>query len=163
MNQQLSAKMPTAGLKLSLALMLALLIVPAYVVAPVLFAELTSAQAGLIAGKIFHVSNLAFLILCVAAALFARRLGVTKATWYLLLAVTLMVAINVFGVSTMMTMIKTEAGDISLLSKEEPLRWAFAFWHGLGSILQLLTSILVVTLVMKNHQKVPDTSELTAG
>jgi len=104
MNQQLSAKMPTAGLKLSLALMLALLIVPAYVVAPVLFAELTSAQAGLIAGKIFHVSNLAFLILCVAAALFARRLGVTKATWYLLLAVTLMVAINVFAVSTMMTM-----------------------------------------------------------
>lgn len=159
MNQQPFANMPFAGLKLSLALMLALLIVPAYVVAPVLFAELSSVQAGLIAGKIFHISNLAFLMLCVAASLFARRLRVAKSSWYLLLTVAVLVAINVFGVSTMMALIKAEAGDISLLGKEEPLRWAFAFWHGLGSILQLLAALLVAVLVMKNHRQAVATAE----
>ena len=140
-----------SGLRLSLALMLGLLVVPAYVVAPVLFAELESAQAGLIAGKIFHVSNLAILILAVAAGLFSYRIKVKKMTWYILGMITLMVAINAFGVSAMMAMIKTEAGDITALTKEDPLRWAFAFWHGIGSVIQLVSSLLLVVLVMKSQ------------
>ena len=91
-----------SGLRLSLALMLGLLVVPAYVVAPILFAELESLQAGLIAGKIFHVSNIAVLILAVAAMVFAFRIQVQKSTWYLLGFLVLMVAINAFGVSAMM-------------------------------------------------------------
>jgi len=140
-----------SGLRLSLALMLGLLVVPAYVVAPVLFAELESAQAGLIAGKIFHVSNLAILILAVAAGLLSYRIKVKKMTWYILGMITLMVAINAFGVSAMMAMIKTEAGDITALTKEDPLRWAFAFWHGIGSVIQLVSSLLLVVLVMKSQ------------
>ncbi len=140
-----------AGLKLCLALMLGLLVVPAYVVAPMLFSGLESAQAGLLAGKIFHVSNIAILILAVAAAVFSYRIEVNKATWYLLAAVVLMVLINVFGVSHMMAMIKAEAGDISALEDSNPLRWAFAFWHGLGSILQLVSTLLMVVLVMRGQ------------
>ena len=140
-----------SGLRLSLALMLGLLVVPAYVVAPMLFSVLEPAQAGSIAGKIFYTSNLAILILAVAAALFCRRIQVKKSTWYLLGLVMLMVAINAFGVTSMMAMIKAEAGDISMLADDDPLRWAFAFWHGMGSMLQLIATILVVVLVMRNH------------
>jgi len=149
-----------AGLKLSLALVLGLLLVPAYVVAPVLFAELESVQAGLIAGKIFYMSNLAILILLVSAVLFSYRIQVKKSTWYILGLVVLMVAMNAFGVTSMMSMIKTEAGDISALASDDPLRWAFAFWHGIGSMLQLISSLLMVVLVMRNHCTHPKEAEV---
>jgi len=148
-----------SGLKLSLALMLGLLVVPAYVVAPMLFSELESAQAGLIAGKVFYTSNLAILILAVAAALFCWRIQVKKSTWYLLGLVALMVAINAFAVTSMMAMIKAEAGDISMLNKDDPLRWAFAFWHGMGSMIHLISTVLVVVLVMRNHGAQSEKSE----
>jgi len=142
--------MHSAGLKLCFALMLGLLVVPAYVVAPLLFAELASVQAGTVAGKVFHIANLAILLLSFAAAVFCYRLKhVAKSTWYLLLAVAVMVACNVFGVSAVMAMIKAEAGDISALAEGDSMRWMFAFWHGLGSVLHLLSSIMVVALVMK--------------
>jgi len=145
------SSMQHAGLKLCLALMLGLLVVPGYVLAPILFAELESAQAGLIAGKVFHVANIAFLILALAAASFCYKIKVNKSTWYLLAAVSVLVALNAFGVSTMIAMIKSEAGDISALSPDEPLRWAFRFWHGMGSIMHLITSIFMVILVMKKQ------------
>ena len=148
-----------SGLKLSLALILGLLVVPAYVVAPMLFAELESAQAGLIAGKVFYTSNLAILILIGASALFCQRVQVKKSTWYFLGLVGLMVAINAFGVTSMMSMIKAEAGDITALDKDDPLRWAFAFWHGMGSMIHLITTVLVVVLVMRNYRKHDKTSE----
>ena len=140
-----------SGLRLSFALMLGLLLVPAYVVAPVLFAELDPVQAGMIAGKIFYIANVAMLMLAFAGFMFCYRIGVKKTTWYLLVAVTLLVVINAFGVTSMMSMIKAEAGDITALDKTDPLRLAFAFWHGMGSILQLISSLLVVVLVMRNH------------
>ncbi|MDX8380977.1 MAG: DUF4149 domain-containing protein [Ghiorsea sp.] len=151
-----------SGLKLSLALMLGLLVVPAYVVAPILFSQLESAQAGLIAGKIFHVSNLGILILSVSALVFCYRIQVPKKIWYLLIAVLIMVAVNAFGVSTFMAMIKTEAGDISALPKDDALRLMFGFWHGLGSILQLISTFLVVVLVMKSERskRSEDTKEI---
>jgi len=144
-----------AGLKLSLALMLGLLVVPAYVVAPMLFAELESAAAGLIAGRVFHVSNLALLILGVASALFCYRIEAARSSWYLLFAVFVLVAINAFGVSAMIAMIKTEAGTISSLADDDPLRLFFSFWHGLGSILHLITTILMIMLVMKRQCPAP--------
>ncbi|MDX8386928.1 MAG: DUF4149 domain-containing protein [Ghiorsea sp.] len=146
-----TSKVHHAGLKLCLALILGLLIVPAYVVVPLLFAELESVQAGLIAGKTFHISNLVILILTFAAAVFSYRIKVAKSTWYLLITVAILVVINAFGVTHMMSMIKAEAGDISALSPDEPLRWAFAFWHGMGSIIHLISSLLAVVLVMKGQ------------
>ncbi len=151
-NKPATSAAQAAGLRLSLALMLGLLVVPAYVVAPVLFNMLDSKTAGLIAGKIFHVSNLGILLLAVAAAVFCFRMKVQKSTWYLLGTVALLVAINAFGVSSMMALLKSEAGDISALDKTDPLRLAFAFWHGIGSVMQLLSSLLVVILVMKSHK-----------
>ncbi|MDX8384729.1 MAG: DUF4149 domain-containing protein [Ghiorsea sp.] len=140
-----------AGLKLCFALMLGLLVVPAYVVVPLLFGELESVQAGLIAGKIFHISNLAILLLAVAAAIFCYRLShVAKSTWYVLIAVALLVACNTFAVASVMAMIKAEAGDISALAQDDSMRWMFAFWHGLGSIIHLLSTLLAAALVMKS-------------
>lgn len=146
-----------AGLRLCFALILGLLVVPGYVVAPLLFAELDSAQAGHLAGKMFHLANVAMLILAAAAMVFCKRIGVTKRIWQLLLAVALFVAANEFGVATMIAMIKTEAGgSVSLLADDDPMRWMFGFWHGLGSVLQLIATLLMVALVMKRIQ--PDSS-----
>ena len=146
-----TSKIHFAGLKLSLALVLALLVVPAYVVAPILFTELESVQAGLIAGKVFHLSNMAVLILGLAAAVFCYRIQVKKSTWYLLSAVLILVALNTFGVAHMMAMIKTEAGDISALADDDAMRLMFKFWHGLGSIMHLITTVLVAILVMQGQ------------
>ncbi len=143
------AKFQHAGLKLSFALMLGLLVVPGYVVAPMLFTELESAQAGVIAGQIFKTSNVAILILALASAVFCYRMKVAKATWYVLMAVVVVVAANTFGVASMMMMIKAEVGDIASLTHDDPMRWAFSFWHGMGSILHLIASVLMVFLVMK--------------
>jgi len=156
------SKINIAGLKLSFALMLGLLLVPAYVVAPLLFKALSSFDAGAIAGQIFYVSNIAILILATSAMLFCYRIKVSKGIWYLLVAVLLMVAANVFGVSTVMAMIKAEAGDISVLAKEDSMRMMFAFWHGLGSVLHLLASICVVFLVTKGLCPHTDTTETSA-
>ncbi len=141
-----------AGLRLSLALMLGLLLVPAYLVAPILFAELEPMQAGAIAGKIFHLSYVAVLLLAVAAAVFAYRIRAQKMTWYLLGFVVLMVATNAFVVSAMMEAIKAEAGDISALPKDDPMHLAFAFWHGISSVMQLMSSLFLVVLVMKSQR-----------
>ena len=88
----------------------------------------------------------------VAAAVFAYRIRAQKITWYLLGFVALMVATNAFAVSEMMAAIKVEAGDISLLSKQDPLRLAFAFWHGIGSVMQLISSLFLIVLVMKSQR-----------
>lgn len=146
-----SSKIQFAGLKLCLALMLGLLVVPAYVVVPLLFNTLSSVDAGVIAGKIFHLSNLAVLILSLAAMVFCYRIKAAKMTWYLLIAVLIMVAVNVFAVSTVMVMIKSEVGDITALAKDDTMRMMFAFWHGLASILHLLASICTVVLVMQGQ------------
>ena len=132
--------------------MLGLLVVPAYVVTPILFSELQSMQAGAIAGKIFHISNIAVLILAVAAAVFAYRIRAQKMTWYLLGFVALMVATNAFAVSAMMAAIKEQAGDISALPKDDPMHLAFAFWHGIGSVMQLISSLFLIVLVMKSQR-----------
>lgn len=158
-----TSKTPFAGLKLSLALILALLVVPAYVVAPILFAELESVKAGLIAGKIFHLSNLAVLIIGLAAAVFCYRIQVKKSTWYLLATVLVLVAINTFGVAHMMALIKSQAGDISALADDDTMRWMFRFWHGLGSIMQLITSLLVAFLVMQGQCPRPQQTEPHQG
>lgn len=147
------SKFQHAGLRLCFALMLGLLVVPGYVVAPLLFTEFESAQAGLIAGKIFHLSNYAILILVAASVVFCKRIGVSKGVWYLLLAVAAMVATNEFGVSTMIAMIKEEAGNVSALAADDSLRLFFAFWHGLGSVMHLVSTLLMAALVMRRVEE----------
>jgi len=59
----------------------------------------------------------------------------------------------------MMSLLKAEAGDIAALDKSDPLRLAFAFWHGIGSVMQLLSSLLVAMLVMKSQKPVKRINE----
>ena len=149
----LSASCLRAGsIRLALALVLALLVVPGYVVAPVLFANLdSSAQAGQIAGLIFHVSNRGILILLVAVALFwwrASSVGqcVGRWRWALLIGLLLLCGINEFGIAPHMQAMKDAMGPIDAIPEGGPGRAAFGMWHGISAVLHLIASLMAVLL-----------------
>ncbi|MDX8404830.1 MAG: DUF4149 domain-containing protein [Mariprofundus sp.] len=140
------------AVRLCLAMMLALLVVPGYIVAPSLFAALDSqAMAGEVAGKIFHISMLSLLFFAVAVALFWRRIQtvnvVGRMRWLLLLALLLLVSVNLWVLSPMMADIKLQMGPIDLVAKDDPQRQLFGMWHGISAIVHLLSTLLAGWLV----------------
>lgn len=141
------------AIRLCLAMMLALLVVPGYIVAPVLFAGAGSqALAGELAGRIFHFSLIALLFLGAAVASFWWRmqsdgLAIGRSSWLLLAVVCLLVAINVFALAPLMADIKHQMGPIDLIPKENPLRQKFGMWHGISAVVHLLASIVAAILV----------------
>jgi len=138
------------AVRLSLALMAGLLIVTGYVVVPVLFARAaSSAEAGMLAGHIFHVVNKGVLLLAIAVALFWWRMGgVGKLRWAILLLVMMSVVVNEFVLTPVIVDIKNQAGPIDLLAKDHPQRVAFGMWHGISAGIHLLGSLCAATLVM---------------
>jgi len=63
------------AVRLCLGLMLGLLVVPGYVVAPVLFANAGSASlAGTLAGDVFHMANTSILFLVATVVVFWFRM-----------------------------------------------------------------------------------------
>jgi len=138
------------AMRLCLALMLGLLVVSGYVVAPQLFAHVGSrAMAGMLAGHIFHLANSGVLILGVALLAFWLRSGQkSRVRWGLLAALILLVAVNEFAVTPGIAALKTEAGDITQLAADDPLRVRFGMWHGISAILHLLASLLAALLVV---------------
>lgn len=142
-----AACLRAASIRLALALVLALLLVPGYVVAPVLFAHLdTSAQAGQMAGIIFHAANRAILLLLVAVALFWRGREAGRRRWMLLVALLLLCGINEFALAPHMQAMKDAMGPIDLLPKDAAERAAFGMWHGISALLHLAESLLAVFL-----------------
>jgi len=139
-----------AAIRLSLALMAGLLIVTGYVVVPVLFARAaSSAEAGMLAGHIFHIVNRGVLLLAVAVALFWWRMGgVGKLRWAILLTVMVSVAVNEFALTPAIVDIKNQAGPIEELAKDHPQRIAFGMWHGISAVIHLLASLCTAVLVM---------------
>jgi len=134
--------------RLSLALVLALLIVPGYVVAPVLFANLDShALAGHLAGNIFHIANRGILLLLLAVTVFWWKRGVGRWHWAMLAVVACMVGLNEFLLSPAMETLKSAMGSIDALSASDPKRAEFGIWHGVSSILYLLAALAAVVLV----------------
>lgn len=144
----LSAACIRAGsIRLALALVLALLVVPGYVVAPVLFASLdTSAQAGQLAGTIFHAANRGILLLLVALALFWRGRCAGRLRWALLAGLLLLCGINEFILSPHMQAMKEAMGPIDALPRDDPQRTAFGLWHGVSALLHLVESLLALIL-----------------
>ncbi|OIQ01950.1 MAG: hypothetical protein AUK36_08655 [Zetaproteobacteria bacterium CG2_30_59_37] len=139
--------MRAGTIRLAQALVLALLVVPGYVVAPVLFANLdTSAQAGQLAGMIFHVSNRAILLLLLAVALFWRGREAGRWRWMLLAGLLLLCGINEFVLAPHMQAMKDAMGPIDALPGDAPQRAAFAMWHGISAILHVVASLLAVFL-----------------
>jgi len=153
--------------RVCLAMMLALLVVPGYVVAPVLFAKAGSVSlAGMLAGEIFHAANISILLLAVALAFFWKRMQGkhTKANrwrWILLFVVVALVAMNEFVLSSIMADIKLQMGPIEDVARDDPQRRLFGMWHGLSAILHLLTTIIAVLLVALGAR--PAIAEPVAG
>ncbi|HXH72798.1 MAG TPA: DUF4149 domain-containing protein [Mariprofundaceae bacterium] len=150
----MSASCLRAGtLRLCLALMLGLLVVSGYLVAPLLFKYAGSQQlAGMLAGHIFHSANLGILFLAVAAAMFWLRMdgqgpSQNKLRWGLLLALVLLVAVNEFALAPKMAALKAAMGPIDLLPKDNPQRAEFGMWHGISAVLHLLSTLAAAWLV----------------
>lgn len=135
-------------MRLCLALMLGLLLVPGYVAAPMLFHQLADrGLAGQLAGTLFHVGNTTVLLLSLTAALFWRRLGASRPAWFLLALLLLTVAVNEFGVAARLAEIKAAAGQLAALPPQHPLRQRFGIWHGVSAALHLVSTLAAAALV----------------
>lgn len=147
----LSAACLRAGsLRLCLALILALLVVPGFVVAPVLFAKAGSTWlAGMLAGDIFHIANRTIVILALAVAAFWwRQGGAGRSSWLLLGLVLLLVGINEWGITPVIEALKAQIGHgFDTLPKHDPLRARFGAWHGVSAVLHLITTLAAAWLV----------------
>lgn len=131
------------AIRLSLALVLALLVVPGYMVAPVLFTNLDShARAGHLAGIIFHIANRGILILLLAIMVFWWKRCAGRWRWIMLVAVACMVGVNEFLLSPVMEHLKSLMGSMDVLSPDDPQRAMFDMWHGAGVALHVLAALL---------------------
>jgi len=136
--------------RLALALVLALLVVPGYVVAPVLFAHAGSSHlAGMLAGQVFHVGNVAILLLLMAVAGFWWRMGSRRIAWLLLLSVAVLVGINEFGITPVINHLKATLGPIDALPHGDPGRARFGMWHGISELLYMLAGFMAALLVAR--------------
>jgi len=139
------------AVRLCLAMMLALLVVPGYIVAPVLFSAADSqALAGELAGKVFHISLISLLFMAAAVAAFWLRMragNVGRLRWILLLLLAVLVAVSAFVLAPLMADIKAQMGPIDLVAKGDPARQMFGLYHGISAVMHLLASVLSALLV----------------
>jgi len=139
----------SGAVRLSLALVLALLVVPGFIVAPVLFANLGShALAGHLVGIIFHLSNRGILILLLAIAFFWWKREAGKCRWILLGAAACLVGSNELLLSPAMEHLKSAMGSIDALPPGDPQRAEFGMWHGASEVLHLLATLISMALVV---------------
>lgn len=144
------------AVRILLALILGLLLVSGYVVAPILFAKAGSThEAGRLAGEIFHVVNLGVIILCVAVAAFWLRMqGISRRSWGVLILLAALAAINEYGVSPIIADLKLAAGPIDQLAEGDPMKARFGMWHGVSAVIHLISTILSVVLLLAGaHRK----------
>ncbi len=132
-----------------LALMLGLIVVSGYVVAPLLFSKAaTAAEAGRLAGELFHLVNIGVLILSAAVASFWMRIkNLGRLNWSLLIGLVVLLSVNEFVISPQLAEIKAQAGAIDQLAADDPLKRVFGMLHGVSATLHLLASIAAALLV----------------
>lgn len=141
------------AVRLCLGLILGLLVVPGYVVAPVLFANAgSSSLAGSLAGDVFHMANTSILFLIAAVLVFWFRMKksgaeIGKVRWLSLIIVALMVVGNEFGVAPVIADLKAQAGPIDGLDKDDPQRTLFGLWHGVSAVFHLIASLAAALLL----------------
>jgi len=147
----------SAAIRVMLALMLGLLVVSGYVVAPILFAKAGSAaEAGRLAGAIFHVVNDGVVFLSIAVAAFWLRMKFTsKMSWGLLLILGSLAAINEFGVAPVIADLKLAAGPIDQLADDDPFKTKFGLWHGLSAVIHLLATLASLALLLTGAHRRP--------
>lgn len=139
-----------ASVRLALAMMLGLIVVSGYVVTPLLFAKLaTSAEAGKLAGELFHMVNIGTLILAAAVAGFwARIKGLGRLNWSMLIAVVILLALNEFILFPKLAEIKAQIGPIDQLAVDDVRRVEFGTLHGVSAAFHLLAAVASTILVM---------------
>lgn len=145
-----SSCLRAGGLRLCLALMFGLLLVPGFVVAPILFAKAGSTYlAGKLAGYIFHVVNKTVVILALAVAAFWWRQGkVARTDWILLGLFFLLVVVNEWAITPAIVHLKAQIGHgFDTLPKTNPLIVRFGRWHGVSAVLYLLATLSAAWLV----------------
>jgi len=139
------------AVRLCLALMLGLLVVPGYIVAPVLFAKAGSvALAGSLAGDVFQMANMGLIFLAAAVMVFWLRMvkgGLTigRLRWSLLLVATALVVGNEYGVSPILAELKAQIGPMP--ADDDPQRKLFGYWHGISALIHLFAAITTAALV----------------
>lgn len=146
------------AVRVLLALILGLLVVSGYVVAPILFAKAGSAhEAGRLAGEIFHVVNLGIVFMAVAVAAFWLRMqqvaGPTKLVagrlnWGVLIVLAALAGINEYGVAPILAELKLAAGPIDQLAEGDPLKARFGMWHGVSAVIHLISTLLALVLLL---------------
>ncbi|MES0370981.1 MAG: DUF4149 domain-containing protein [Mariprofundaceae bacterium] len=143
------------AIRLCLALILGLLAVSGYVVVPILFAKVgSSAEAGRLAGEIFHVMNLGVLLMAVAVGSFwMRTKNIARSNWILLVLLLILITVNEYAVSPLLADLKAAAGPIDALSSDDPKRVEFGMWHGISATVHLLATIAAAGLVMLGGHK----------
>lgn len=118
-----------------------------YVAAPVLFRFLPKMTAGNVAGKLFEI--IAYMGMVCAGilllfGLFEAGGKLFKTAYFkLVLAMLLCVLLNHFVVTPVIEALKFKHGNLIL----ETVGGSFATWHGVSSVIYLVTSLLGVFLV----------------
>ncbi|GAV19843.1 hypothetical protein MMIC_P0801 [Mariprofundus micogutta] len=141
------------SVRLCLALMLGLLVVPGYVVAPVLFAKAGSVSlAGSLAGDIFHLANMAIIFLAAAVLVFWLRMQksgalIGRLRWILLLLLAALIMGNEFAVSPVLADLKAQLGPMDQVADDNPQRKLFGMWHGISALIHLVAAISAAALV----------------
>lgn len=136
----------SSSARLLLASVFGLLLVPGYVVAPVLFAEASSSHvAGTLAGVIFHVCNLMILIAMMLVAMMWSLESVNRLSWILLLALGLAVCLNEFAISPVIVGLKVAMAEAG---PNAPDKAVFSLWHGLASAIHLASTLLAAVLLV---------------
>ena len=80
--------------------------------------------------------------------LFWLRAGLkSRLRWGLLAAVLLLVAMNAFALAPWLAALKAQAGDITKLAADDPLRARFGMGHGISAVIHMLASLLAAWLV----------------
>ena len=141
------------SVRLCLALMLGMLVIPGYVVAPLLFAHAGSlAMAGMLAGQIFHMTNLGLMMIAAAVIVFWLRMrssgmDIGRLRWSLLAVVAALIVINEYSVSPVLADLKMQIGVMDLVAEDHPLRQKFGMWHGISAVIHLVASLTAAALV----------------
>ncbi len=141
------------AVRLCLALVLGLLVVSGYVVAPVLFANAGSTTlAGALAGDVFHVANRGVIFLVAAVMVFWLRMSksgceIGRLRWIFAVLVGALIAGNEFGIAPIIADLKAQIGSFDALAADDPQRQLFGLWHGVSAIIHLLASLCAVGLV----------------
>ena len=141
------------SVRLCLALMLGLLVVPGFVVAPVLFDKAGSVSvAGMLAGEIFHIANLGLMLLSAAVIVFWLRMrnaemDIGPLRWAVLAAVVIFIVTNEYAISPILADLKAQIALINAVAEDDPLRKSFGMWHGVSATVHLLATIAAAALV----------------